>query len=367
MYASMKQRICLRSTTDGVTLAWAEAGHGAPLVKASNWLTHLEYDWESPVWRHWTRFFARNFHYFRYDERGCGMTDWQVGDLSFPRWVEDLEAVVAAARLDRPFALLGISQGAATAVAYAVEHPERVSHLILYGGYALGAKKRGDSESAEFYELMQEAARLGWGRDNPAFRQLFTARFIPDGTDEQICWFNDLCSKTTLPEIGAKLIALRAEVDICHLLSRVQVPTLVLHGGNDEVVPLSEGKRLARGIPDATFVQLDSRNHILLEHEAAWCRFQQAVLEFTGQSGLPSGREEATLESLTRREREALALLCDGCSNAQIAWQLQIAEKTARNHISRVYCKLGVHSRAEAIVFAHRHGLHGRSGHMSLH
>jgi pimeloyl-ACP methyl ester carboxylesterase/DNA-binding CsgD family transcriptional regulator len=365
----MKQRICLRSTTDGVALAWAETGSGAPLVKASNWLTHLEYDWESPVWRHWTRFFASSFHYIRYDERGCGMTDWDVGDLSFPRWVEDLEAVVTAARLGGPFVLLGISQGAATAIAYAVQHPERVSRLILYGGYALGAKKRGDSESAEFYEFIQEAARLGWGKDNPAFRQLFTGRFIPDGTDEQICWFNELCAKTTLPEIGARLIALRAEVDVCNLLPRVSVPTLVLHGSRDEVVPLSEGKRLARGIPDATFVQLDSRNHILLEHEPAWQRFQEAVLEFTGQAGagLPLAREAANLESLTQREREALALLCDGCSNAQIAWQLQIAEKTARNHISRVYFKLGVRSRAEAIVFAHRHGLDGRSGRMSLH
>jgi pimeloyl-ACP methyl ester carboxylesterase/DNA-binding CsgD family transcriptional regulator len=362
----MRQRVCLRSTADGVTLAWAEAGAGAPLVKASNWLTHLEYDWESPVWRHWTRFFARNFRYFRYDERGCGMSDWEVGDLSFPRWVEDLEAVVAAARLDRPFALLGISQGAATAIAYAVQHPERVSHLILYGGYALGAKKRGDPESAEFYELMRDAARLGWGRDNPAFRQLFTARFIPEGTAEQIRWFNDLCARTTRPEIGAKLIALRGEVDISHLLPRVQVPTLVVHGRDDEVVPLSEGKRLARGIPGANFVQLDSRNHILLEHEPAWSRFQQAVLEFTGRAGPRFTREVAHLESLTRREREALALLCDGCSNAQIAWKLQIAEKTARNHISRVYYKLGVRSRAEAIVFAHRHGLNGRSGHLSL-
>ena len=363
----MNQRIYLRSTGDGVTLAWAEAGTGTPLVKASNWLTHLEYDWESPVWRHWTRFFARNFRFVRYDERGCGMTDWEVGDLTFPRWVEDLEAVVAAARLDRPFVLLGVSQGAATAVAYAARHPEQVSHLILYGGYALGAKKRGDPESAQLYEVIQNAARLGWGSDNSAFRQLFTARFIPEGTEEQIRWFNELCAKSTGPEIAAKLFAVRARVDVCELLPQLCVPTLVLHASRDEVVPLAEGKRLASGIPDAVFMQLDSRNHILLEHEPAWQKFQHAVREFTGSHPLPPEPEETSLEGLTQREREALALLCDGCSNAQIAWQLHIAEKTVRNHISRLYSKLGVHSRAQAIVFAHRHRLHDRSDHFSLH
>ncbi|MGH8495405.1 MAG: alpha/beta fold hydrolase [Gammaproteobacteria bacterium] len=351
----MKQRLRFLATADAVTLAWAEAGQGLPLVKASNWLTHLEYDWESPVWRHWTRFLAEHFRYIRYDERGCGMTDWEVGDLSFPRWVEDLEAVVAAAKVDEPFVLLGISQGAATAVAYAARHPERVSHLILYGGYAVGAKKRGNTESAKIYEAMQELARFGWGKDNPAFRRLFTSRFIPDGTEEQIGWFNDLCTKTTLPEIGAKLLSIRAEIDDRHLLPDVRARTLVLHASADEVVPISEGKRLAREIPGATFVQLESRNHVLLEHEPAWRQFQVAVLEFTGRSSLARLPDAGKLRALTLRERETYALLCEGCTNAQIAWRLHISEKTVRNHISRIYDKLGVRSRAEAIVFAHEH------------
>lgn len=354
----MKQRTCMLATTDGVSLAWAEAGQGMPLVKASNWLTHLEYDWQSPVWRHWTRFLAGHFHYVRYDERGNGMSDWEVGDLSFPRWVEDMEAVVDAATLKRPFVLLGISQGAATAVAYAVRHPERVSHLILYGGYALGAKHRGDAETAHIYEIMEELARLGWGKRNPAFSQLFTSRFIPEGTEEQIGWFNELCAKATLPEIGAKLISARAQIDARALLPQVRVPTLVLHADQDEVVPLSEGKRLAGDIPGADFVLLESRNHILLEHEPAWRQFQQAVLEFTGQ-GDPRWADDAEKPyGLSQRERQTFALLCDGRSNAQIAWELQIAEKTVRNHVSHLYEKLGVRSRAEAIVLAYRHGLH---------
>lgn len=353
----MKQRLHFVRTGDEVNLAWAEAGHGMPLVKASNWLTHLEYDWESPVWRHWTRFFAAHFHYLRYDERGNGMSDWEVGDLSFPRWLGDLEAVVDAAAFVRPFVLLGISQGAATAVAYAVRHPERVSHLVLYGGYALGAKKRGDSDTAHIYEIMQELARLGWGRNNPVFRQIFTSRFIPEGTEEQIGWFNDLCTKTTRPDIGAALMSARAEVDARELLDQVRVPTLVLHASHDEVVPLSEGERLAHEIPGAKFVLLESRNHILLEHEPAWQQFRQAVLEFTGQDDLAGTDGASGLRGLSQREREALALLCEGRSNAQIAWELGIAEKTVRNHVSHLYEKLGVHSRAEAIVLAHKHGL----------
>lgn len=339
-------------------LAWTANGRGLPLVKASNWLTHLEYDRDSPVWRHWVDFLCSHYHYVRYDERGCGMSDWEVGEVSLPRWIEDLEAVIEAADLRQPFVLLGISQGAATAVAYAARHPQRVSHLILYGGYALGAKKRGNAESRHIYELMEELARVGWDKPNPAFRQLFTSRFIPDGTEEQIHWFNELCRKSTRADIGARLIAARAEVDARAFLPQVAVPTLVLHAVGDEVVPLSEGKRLACEIPDASFVSLQSRNHVLLEHEPAWQQFCQAVREFTGQPGPGAAdADDAELQRLSRRERQALALLCDGASNARIAWDLGISEKTVRNHVSHLYQKLGVRSRAEAITYAARHGL----------
>ena len=350
----MRQTIRFLNTEDDVTLAWAQAGHGKPLVRASNWLTHLEYDWESPVWRHWTKFLASHFRYVRYDERGCGMTDWEVGELSFDRWVADLDAVIEASGVDERMILFGVSQGAAVAIGYAVKHPERVSHLILCGGYPLGVKWREDSDHARAYQAMQELARVGWDKDNPVFRQVFTSRFIPEGTEKQVRWFNELCRRTTTPEIVYQLLQARAEVDISDLLAEVNVPTLVLHSVADEVVPVREGKRLARAIPDAKFIPLDSRNHVLLEHEPAWEDFKQAVLEFTGQTEkLDPGR--ALTGNLTRREREIFELLCDGLSNASIADRIRISEKTVRNHVSHLYEKLGVHSRSEALVLARKH------------
>lgn len=351
----MKQRIRFVLTEDQVNLAWSEAGRGMPLVKASNWLTHLEYDWESPVWRHWTRFLADHFRYIRHDERGCGLSDRNVGDLGFPRWLGDLEQVVDAAAIDRPFVLLGISQGAAAAVAYAVRHPQRVSHLILYGGYVVGAWQRDDAEAARLYAAVIDLLRAGWDAGNPAFRQLFTSRFIPEGDVEQLGWFNALCLKTTRGEIGAALMEARARVDVRELLPQVRVPTLVLHGRRDQIVPFQEGVRMASQIPGAEFVHLDSCNHVLLEREPAWRDFTEAVLAFTGQASAP-GRDPGALAVLSPRERELLPLLCEGMSNAQIGWRLGIAEKTVRNHVSHLYAKLGVRSRAEAIVHMHRHG-----------
>lgn len=351
------QRIRYVSTADGVRLAWAEAGTGPVLIKAANWMTHLEYEWESPVWRHWIRFFSDHFRYVRHDERGCGMTDWNVGDLSFERWVEDLEAVVAAAAPQEPFALLGISQGAATCVGYTVRHPERVSKLVLYGGYARGPFRRGDSDRERLYRAMIDLVHLGWGKDNPAFRQVFTSRFIPGGTDEQIGWFNDLCRKTTSPEIAARLIESRGRIDVTALLEQVRTPTLVLHSRDDDIVPISEGHILAAGISDAQFIELDSKNHVLLETEPAWERFCDEVLEFMELKGSTHG-EDPAFASLSPREREVLALIAEGLGNAEIAERLSISEKTVRNHVSNLFDKLGVWTRAQAIVFAHDRGFH---------
>jgi pimeloyl-ACP methyl ester carboxylesterase/DNA-binding CsgD family transcriptional regulator len=354
MEKSSRQRIRYLRTSDGVRLAWAESGPGAGpvLVKAANWLSHLEYDLESPVWRHWIRFFSDHFRFVRFDERGCGMTDWNVRGLSLERWVGDLEAVVEAAGAPEPFAMLGISQGAAACIAYAVEHPERVSHLVLYGGYARGVARRGDPERERMYRAIIELVRLGWGTENPAFRQVFTSRFIPDGTDEQVCWFNELCRKTTSPEIAAELLEARALVDVTELLGRLRTPTLVVHSRDDAVVPIAEGRLLAAEIPDAQFVELDSKNHVLLEHEPAWGRFREAVLEFVGLEGVDRG-EDPAFAALSPREREVLGLIAEGLGNSQIAERLSISEKTVRNHVTNLFDKLGVWSRAQAIVFAH--------------
>jgi len=328
------------------------------LVKAANWLTHLEYEWESPVWRHWIRFFSDHFHFVRHDERGCGMTDWNVGDLSFERWTEDLEAVIAAADPREPFALLGISQGAAPCVAYAARHPERVSHLVLYGAYARGTFLRGDPDKERLFRALIDLARHGWGKDNPAFRQVFTSRFIPGATDEQMDWFNDLCRKTTSPENAARLLEARGVIDIMELLGTVRTPTLVLHSRDDEITPIAEGHILAAGIAGAQFIELDSKNHILLENEPAWERFRQEVLAFTGLERSTRGADLA-FGSLSPREREILTLLTEGLGNAEIAERLSISEKTVRNHVSNLFDKLGVWTRAQAIVLAHDRGFRG--------
>lgn len=351
----MKQRIRYLATDDQVQLAWAEIGRGLPLVKAATWLTHLQYDLESPVWAHWIRFFGERFRYIRYDERGCGMSDWNAADLTLPKWVEDLESVVDAAGIDRPFALLGISQGAATTIRYAVRHPERVSHLILYGGYAVGGLLHEDPARRTLLKAVMDVVGLGWGSDNPAFRRLFSERFVPQGSAAQIEWFNDLCRRTTSPANAVALLAARGNVDVRDELARVRVPTLVLHSSHDQIAPLSAGKFLASRIPGAVFVQIESHNHVLLEHEPAWREFQDAVLEFTGQASASAATGVEPAAALTARERTMLDLLCMGRSNAQIAWELGIAEKTARNHVTNLYRKLGVRSRAEAIVLACRH------------
>ena len=345
-----EQRIRYLRTSDGVQLAWGETGTGPVLVKAANWLSHLEYEWESPVWRHWLRFFSAHFRFIRYDERGCGMTDWRVGDLSFERWVEDLEAVVERAGV-RKFVLLGISQGAATCIAYAARYPERVSHLVLYGGYARGAAVRGTPRQAQEFCALVDLARTGWGQEHSAFRDVFTSRFIPDATPAQVAWFSELCRTTTSPEIAADLLERRGRLDVTPLMEQVRVPTLVLHARNDAVVPVAEGRLIAARIPSAEFVELDSKNHILLEHESAWQRFCLAVSEFTGCSAA-AAEEDPAFAALSARERAVLALLTEGLSNADIAERLSVSEKTVRNHVSNVFDKLGVWSRAQAIVFA---------------
>jgi DNA-binding CsgD family transcriptional regulator len=231
---------------------------------------------------------------------------------------------------------------------------------VLYGGYARGVARRGDPERERMYSAIVELVRLGWGTGNPAFCQVFTSRFIPGGTDEQLSWFNDLCRRTTTPAIAAELMEARAAVDVTDRLGQVQVPTLVVHAREDAVVPLAEGRLLASEIPGAQFVELDSKNHVLLEHEPAWERFRDVVLEFTGLGDRAPAGEDPAFAGLSRREREVLALMTEGLGNQQIAERLLISEKTVRNHVSNVFDKLGFWTRAQAIVFAHERGFRER-------
>src|SRR5271157_5499805 len=263
---------------DGVRIAYAISGSGPFLVKSGNWLNHLEYDWESPIWQHVFRGLSRENTLIRYDARGNGMSDWDVDRLSLDAWVTDLETVVDAVGAER-FPLLGISQGGAVSVAYAVRHPERVSHLILYGAFALGGKKRSPAEK-EKRDAMTTLMRLGWGADNPSFRQIFTGLFIPGGTHEQADYFNELCLKTTSPECAARYFDVCGDFDVTDLLSKVKAPVLVMHVRGDAVCPFDAGRQLAAGIPGAHFIALPGRNHLFLEHEPACDRFFEEISLF---------------------------------------------------------------------------------------
>jgi DNA-binding winged helix-turn-helix (wHTH) protein/pimeloyl-ACP methyl ester carboxylesterase len=277
--AETTQSVTFCRTKDGVHLAVACTGGGPPLVKAANWLTHIEFDRESPVWSPFIDMLSGHSRLVRYDARGNGLSDWDVEDISFETFVRDLESVVDAAGLER-FALLGMSQGAAVSIAYATRHPERVSKLILIGGFAQGWRRIGNKDEIAQREALEGLIRLGWGRGNPAFRQVFTSLFIPGGTPEQMRWFNDLQRISTSPDNALRIFRALADIDVAPLLSRVQAPTLVLHSRGDARVPFSQGLALAHGIPDARFVALDSDNHVVLSHEPAWQRLSSEIRTF---------------------------------------------------------------------------------------
>jgi pimeloyl-ACP methyl ester carboxylesterase/DNA-binding CsgD family transcriptional regulator len=351
----MQQTIRFIKSADGVRLAVATSGSGAPLVKSANWLSHLEFDWQSPVWRHWFRFLSAGRQLIRFDPRGCGLSDWDAADLSHAAQVADLEAIVEASELKR-FPLLGVSQGGAACIEYAVRHPERVTHLILYGCYSEGWAQRGD-ESRRHGEALIELIRQGWGQENPAFRQLFASLFIPDANAEQIRWFSDLMRTTTRPELAARILESFGAINVRALLPEVRVPTMVVHARGDARIPFEQGRLLASEIAGARFVTLESRNHILIESEPAWERFREALDDFLG---VPEASGAAPtcgdLAELTARENAILKLVAQGEGNAEIAKRLFISEKTVRNHLTNIFEKLRVDSRARAIVLARDRG-----------
>jgi len=264
-----RQEIRYCTTSDGVRLAYATSGCGPPLVKASNWLTHLDFEWDSPIWRHWWAALSAHHCVVRYDERGNGMSQRDVAHVSFDTMVRDLETVVDAAGLDK-FPLLGISRGGAIAVAYAAKHPERVTQLVLYGALAAGLKHVGTPQDLEARRALRSLTRLGWGLNNPGFRRMFTAQFIPDATPEHERWFDELQRVSTSPENAAHLMDLCDHIDVRPLLTRVNTPTLVIHSDRERAVPPEAGRLLAAGIPGARYVSLPSANHLILETEPAW-------------------------------------------------------------------------------------------------
>ncbi len=349
-----RQDVRFCTAADGTRIAVASIGSGPPLVRASHWLSHVQYDLESPVWQPWLRELSRDHTYVRFDQRGSGLSDRAIGDLSLDVWVSDLETVVDALGLTR-FPLLGMSQGGAIAIEYIRRHPERVSHLVLVGAYGRGALKRDPTplqrlEAATLVNMI----RVGWGSDNAAFREVFTNRFIPGGTPTQLRWWTDLQRLTASAEGAARTLEVFQQVDVMDIAASLRVPTLVMHCRDDIAVPFDEGRRLAAAIPGARFVALESANHVLLAGEPAWPVFLDALRTFVAPDAakVAADGSGADLAALTQAESAVLELLARGLDNHAIARQLGKSEKTVRNQVSTIFDKLGVRTRAEAIVRA---------------
>ncbi len=350
----MRQKIQIIRAPDGVRLACARSGSGPPLVRAGTWMTHVEHDWDGPLWSHWLRFLSSRHELIRYDQRGCGLSDLEPDRVAFDAWVADLEAVVDALDLER-FTLLGVSQAASVSVEYAARHPERVERLVLYGSLAAGWKYGSDSDR-KIWGALRDLAAYGWGEEHAVFRELFGRLFAPEADAEQRAWFSDMLLRTMHAANVAATIDQLRELFVIDRLKHIRCPTLVIHAERDAVIPLVAARVLVGGIPDAELVTLDSCNHILLENEPAWERFKQVFHAFLGAPD-PGRTASPVHDALTERQQRVLGLIAEGLSNREIAERLGISEKTVRNHVSCIFDKLGVHSRARAIVLARESGL----------
>ena len=352
----MQQEIRFCKSFDGTRIAYAVTGEGPPLVKAQHWLTHLEYEWQSPIWRPWISALSKRHRLVRMDARGCGLSDRGLETISFETFVRDLEAVVDALGLER-FALFGHSQGGAIGIEYAVRHAERLSHFVLLGAYARGWFKRGlPPERVEELEAQLKLVETGWGReDDASYRRMFASQFMPGATLEQLHSLSELQRVSATPRDAVRLLRAMWELDVSSSLPQVRSPTLVVHARGDLRCPFEQGRAIASTIPGARFVPLESQNHILLEHEPAFKQFFDELNAFV------PGAAGERFPALTPREGEILEHIAQGLDNAQIAARLELSQKTVRNHITRVFDKIGVESRAQAIVLARERGLGQRS------
>ena len=343
--ANQQVRFC--KSFDSVKIAYAVTGNGPPVVILPNWLTHLDYQWRSIAWRPWLDALSTRYRLVRYDPRGCGMSDRDAEDLSFEAWIRDFGAVVDAVGLDR-FSLLGICQGGPIAIEFAAREPDCVRNLVLYGTYARGRNRRTVPLEPQKAKVMLELMELGWGQEHHAFMQVFGAQFQPEGSLEHLRSWCELQKAAASPANAVRLTRVMFDVDVQPAAARIACPTLVVHSERDAAVPVEEGRLLAQIIPGARFVQLDSANHFLLPGEPAWTTLAEALHGFLPQAAA----EDGGFAELTERERQLLHLLARGLDNHQIAAHLNISEKTARNHVSSIFAKLGVESRAQAVVVA---------------
>lgn len=349
------QQIRFCRSQDGTRIAYAVCGQGAPLVWVQHWVHHLNLDWESPIWRPWVEFLAQRYTILRYDWRGCGLSDRDNVPLSIDAYSADLAAVVAAAGFDR-YALFGMAgAGSGLAMLHAAAHPQRVGRLVVSGSHVHGRlARKPEAARVEEANTRLKVFELGWPNETPAYGQFFTALHIPDGNAAYLRAYDGLLRKVTSPANTIGLLRSFWEADFGAEIPKVQAPTLVLHSRGDCIVPFEHGREVAALIPDARFVPLESRNHIILDTEPAWLQVQSTLDEFLrDQAWKPASRP---LDALTAREREILNSVAQGLDNHAIGARLSISEKTVRNHVSTIFSKLGVNSRPQAIVWAREAG-----------
>lgn len=350
------QQIRFCTSRDGTRIAYATCGAGPPLVWVAGWVHHLKLDWDGPVWRPWISLLTRRHTLVRYDMRGCGLSDREGVEFSFEKFVEDLEAVIEAIGLEQ-FVLVGMAAGSAIGMTYAVTHPERVSHLVLYGARTHGRLARATTpEQVEEAETRLKMMELGWPNDTPAYGQFYTSLHMPDASAEQFQSFNDLVRRTTSPANAAALLQVFFRIDVREIVPKVRCPTLVLHSRENSIIPFEQSRSVAGLIPGARFVPLESRNQVLLDTEPAWQQLVEALDEFLPAPPKAAGSAEFPLHELTAREQEVLELVAQGLDNATIGDRLHISERTARNHVSTILGKRGVNTRAQAIVRAREAG-----------
>jgi len=359
----MNQTIRFCTPPDGTRLAYAVSGEGPPLVMSATWLTHLEHQWRSLAWRPWLDAFTSAHRVLRYDSRGCGLSDRNINELSFETWVRDFECVIEAAGFRR-FALVATCWGGPIAIEYAVRHPERVSHLVLYGTYARGRLRRTDRPGEiEKARVLLELTRLGWAQEDHAFLQVWASKFQPGGTLEHLRSWCEQQRAATSAETAVRLLQIDMNVDVRETARKLACPVLMIHPERDAVVPIEEGRLLAGLIPDCRFVQLDTDNHMPLADEPAWSHLVAEIRRFLAEpaSCHAAGRNTLPLGALTPRERAVLEGIARGLDNSELAASLQLSEKTVRNHITRVFDKICAEHRYQAIVLAREAGF-GRAG-----
>ncbi|HEX5590738.1 MAG TPA: alpha/beta fold hydrolase [Candidatus Limnocylindrales bacterium] len=353
------QQVRFAASDDGVRIAWSAHGSGPPLVVVSCWLSHLQHDWQSPVWRHFLDDLGAISTLVRYDERGFGMSDWAVADFSLEPRLRDLEAVIESAGLER-FALLGMSGGSVVALAYAARNPDRVTRLALYGSGS-GRLRTFDPEALPEEETYRSMIRVGWAKEDPIFRRVFTSIYIPDADEPQMQWFDALQRMSTSPENAVSARIARQQTDVWDELPKIEAPTLILHAVGERATPFTAAVAAASRISNARMVPLESRNHILLADEPAWPVFMAemtAFLEPDRRTLADSG--EPGVESLSPRELDVIRAAAKGLANAEIAASLGLSIRTVERHLSNAYGKLGTSgkaARAGAVAEVIRRGL----------